>query len=145
MGKIQCQRHIVICFTGSIPEHHPLVSGTLCIGSRFKVVFRLPVYALIDVLRLLVNGRYDPTGVGFKHVFRLGIADLPDHLAGNRLNIEVSSGVDFSCQYHQTGSYQGFTSYFGIRIEGQKMVNKGVRYLVSNFVRMPFGNGFRSK
>ena len=80
--QIKWQRHVVVRLIGRIAKHHTLVTSTL--------VFRIgTLYPLVDIGRLLVDGRENTTGMRLEHVFGLGVADAGDHLPGDLLHIQV--------------------------------------------------------
>jgi outer membrane protein W len=100
-----------------------------------SLLFRvLAFYSLVDVSRLLVDGRKHSTGVAFKHVFAIGVTNLVDDLAGDLLYVQVYFRFYLAGKYHLTGSYEGFASYFGAGIKSQKVVNECVGDLVRDFI-----------
>ncbi|MNL35604.1 hypothetical protein D3C87_1576470 [compost metagenome] len=112
MRQVECQRHIVRCLAGSIPEHHPLVAGSLCIRFRFEIFgCCCAVHPLVDIRTLVVDCREDTAGIGFKHVFTLRVANPSDHFAGDLLNVQIGVGLYLAGQNYLPGRHQCFAGY----------------------------------
>ena len=138
MAQLQCQRHVGVGFVGGVSEHNSLVASAL-------LFFRSAVYPLVNVGRLLVDGAEYAARVGFKHVLRLGVANAANHIASDFTRVDVGARLDFTRQHHLTSGNKGFAGNFRIGVKGEKVVDKGVRNLVGNFVGMSFRNGLRGK
>ena len=138
MGQVKGQGHIIIRFVAGIAKHHTLVAGSL-------FFFFLFVYSLVDIGRLLMDGRKDTAGVRFEHIFALGIADLTDNAAGNLLHVEVSLRFYFSGQNDLSSSYEGFASDFGLGVKSEEVVDQCIGYLVGYFVGVTFRYALRSE
>ena len=121
-----------------ITKHHSLIARPL-------FFFFCPINTLVDISRLLVNGReifhrnWLQTYIHFLYIlFSESLnAQFPEH--------QISPGFYLSGQNNLSGSHQGFTSYFGLGIKGKEMINQCIRNLVSHFIRVTFGNTFRSE
>ena len=131
MCQVERKRHVVFCFVSSIAKHHALVACTLL----HRV---LTFYTTVNVGALLMNGGQYTARVTFEHVLAFGIADFLNYFARNELQINVRFGFHFSSQYHLSGSYQSFASYFRTGVVSQQFVKHSVRYLIGHFVGVSF-------
>ena len=98
MRECQRQWHISIRLTGSISEHHSLITCSL-------FLWRVTHHSLVDIRRLFMYGREYTTRVGFEHIITLGIAYSPNHITSDLLYIEISFGFHFSGKDHLSGGY----------------------------------------
>ena len=89
--------------------------------------------------------RKNTTRICFKHIFTLGITNLADYISGNFLNIEICFDFTSPAKYYLAGGYQCFTGHLDCGIKGKKIINQGIRDLVSHFIRMAFRYTFGSK
>jgi hypothetical protein len=85
-----------------------------------------------------VNGRDNAAGFGIELVLCLGISYTCHCLTGSFLDINISSGADFSCYHDQSCSYQCFAGHFGVGVLSEKFIEYGVADLVGYFVGMAF-------
>ena len=138
VAQIEGQRHVVFGFVGGVTKHHSLITSTL-------VFLLCPFYALVDVRALFVDSGKHATTLGFEHVLRLGVADAFDDVARKGLNVEVSFRFHFSGKYYLAGSDQRFAGNLRRGVKGEEMINEVIADLVGYFVRVTFGNRFRSK
>ncbi len=135
MREVEGQRHVIAGFVRRVTKHHSLISGALIF--RFSAI-----YSAIDVRALFVQSAQYTTRSALKHVFAFGITDALNYITGYLLHVHIRVRLDFTCQNNLTGSDQCFASYFGVRVEGEKIVENGIRNLICNFVWMTFGNRF---
>ena len=108
-----------------------MVAGTLLLGF-------LAVYATIDVGTLLVNGSEDAAGVAIKLVFRLGVANALDGVAGNGLQVDIGFGMHLAHDYYLSGGDECLDGAAGLVVVGEKLVEQRVGYLVGHLVGMAF-------
>ncbi len=90
-----------------------------------------------------MNGRNDAARISLKHVFATSIADLPNDLACNILNVEICLRFHFAGQYHLAGSDHGLTRHFRTWIVSEEIVDERVRYLIGNLVGVALRNRLR--
>ena len=133
MANFQRQGHEALRFVGGITKHHALIACSLGLRACF-------LHALVDIRGLLMDGRDYPARIRIEHVFGFGVAYFANGIAGNQLGIYVAFGFDLARKYCQTGGDQGLTSHLGIGILCQEGVQERIGNLVSNLVRMPFGD-----
>ena len=128
-------RHQHFGFVGSIAKHQALVASTLFqrIGT---------VNTLIDIRGLLADGAQYGTRVGVEAHIRMNIADFAHGFTGDLFDIYPGAGGDFAANQNHAGFHVGFAGYACFRILFQDGVENGIGDLVSNFIRMSFGDGF---
>jgi hypothetical protein len=98
--------------------------------------------SLVDVCRLVVEGRKDTAGLGLEHILALGVADAPDHLAGDFLHVEVGFGLDFAGQHDLPSGDERLAGNLAAGVKGEEIINERVRNLIGNFVGVSFGDRF---
>src|SRR6185369_17750700 len=92
-----------------------------------------------------MDGGKNRAGIGIELELGPRVADFADNLADNLLKFDVGAGGNFTPNKHETGGTERFACYTRIRILSENRIKDGIRNLVANFVRMAFGNGFRSE
>ena len=103
------------------------------------------VYAHGDVAGLFVDAGDYGAGVAVETVDSVVVADGADGAADYTLEIDIGFGGDFSGDDYEAGSGEGFAGYAAGDVFGEAGVEDGVGNLVSDFIRMAFGDGFGSK
>ena len=98
----------------------------------------LAVHSTVDVSTLLVNGRENATRVAVELVFRLGVADTLDGVAGNGLQVDIGFGMYLAHDDHLAGGDKGLDGAAGLLVVGEKLVEQRVGYLVGHFIGMAF-------
>ena len=121
-----------------ITEHQPLVAGPLLHAVS-------PFDPLVDIRRLLVDGREHAARFGLEHIVGMGVADSFDHAADGVLNIDIGVGFDFAADDDEARGTQRLASDFRFGVVAQKFVEDGVRNLVGHFVGVPFRHRFRGE
>ena len=97
MREVDRHRHEVRRLVAGIAEHHALVAGAdeiEGVGCLAVLHFEALVYALGDVGALLVDGAHDAAGLVVETELRPRVADVPDDIAHDALDIDVSLGAD---------------------------------------------------
>ncbi|MCY1418282.1 hypothetical protein D9M71_338370 [compost metagenome] len=134
VGEADRRRHQHVGFVAGVAEHQALVTGTL--------VFRAgAVDALGDVHRLLADDVHHGAGGAVEADVGAVVADVDDDLAHQLFQVDPGRSGDFAGDDGDTGLDQGFASYAGVFVLGDDGIKDGVRNLVGDLVRMPFGHG----
>lgn len=127
-------RHQHIGFVAGVAEHQALVTGAL--------VFRAgTVDALGDVHRLFADDVHHGAGGAVETDVGAVVADVDDDLAHQLFQVDPGGGGDFAGDDGDAGLDQGFAGYAGVFVLGDDGIKDGVRNLVGDLVRMPFGHG----
>ncbi len=139
------ERHQLLGLVGRVAEHHPLVARAgdvefIVVGLVRAMLERL-VDALGDVRRLLVDRVDDRAGVGREAEVRVGVADPPDRLAGDLLDVDVGRRGDLAGHDHEAGVHERLAGHAAGRIVTQDGVQHAVGDLVGDLVRMALGDG----
>ena len=115
MGQVNGIRHVLFCLIGGIAEHHTLISGPdgldLLVAHLVLLGFQGLVNTHGDIRGLLVNSRDHAAGLTVKPVFCPVIANLPDSLPDNLLDIHISLGGDLTHDHHQTRGHCRLTRH----------------------------------
>ena len=137
------QRHQLFRLVRRVAEHHPLVARADAVERVVVAALRLErrVDALRDVGRLLVDRDEHAAGLGVESVLRTRVADLADALAHDARNVDVRLGRDLAADDDEAGGDERLAGDARLRILAQDCVEDGVRDLVGDLVRMPFGDG----
>ena len=136
--KNQRSGHHLARLVAGVTEHDALVAGPLLLlGSTHD--------ALVDVGRLLVDGRENAARIAIELILALGVTDPPDDAAGYALHIDIGLGTHLAGDDHQTGGAQRLASDLGIGIVTQKLVENGVGNLIRHLIGVPFGHRLRCK
>jgi len=119
----QRRRHHLAGFVAGIAEHDALVAGALVfLGGTHD--------ALVDVGRLLVDGRQDTARIAVELVLALRISDAVDDAARHALHVDIGIRTHFTRHDHQPGGTERFAGYLRIGIAAQEFVEDGVGNLV---------------
>ena len=131
-----------------VAEHHALVAG----AHQIQGIAVAPLLDLIglvdahgDVRRLLIDGSHDSAGAVVKAIGGIGVADALHGAADDGGNVGVVAGGDLTHDRYHTGGGEGLTGHVGMGIAGQDVIQNSVRDLVTDFVRMSFGNRLRGE
>ena len=138
MREDQRGRHQLAGLVAGITEHDTLVTGTL-------LLLLLAGYALVDVGRLLVDGRENATRVAVELVLALRVADLLNHATRYALHIDIGLRAHLTGHHDQTRGAEGLTSHLRGGIVAQKFVKNSIGNLIRNLIGMSFRNGLRGK
>ena len=128
---------------GRVPEHHPLVARTgdvevIVLGlDPFIALLERLVHPLGDVGRLLVDRVDDGAGVRREAELSVGVADAPDRLAGDVLDVDVDLGRDLAGNHDEAGVDQRLARDAPIWVVGQDCVQNAIGDLIGDFVRVP--------
>jgi hypothetical protein len=136
--------HQVGGFVAGIAEHQALVAGAdVAAGERD---------AFMNLDRLVVEAHLHFAGVWIDAGFGIAVADVAQHLAGNRFGavahlVEefLADGFELAGDHHQVVGHEGFAGDLGLGLFGQKGIEDGVGNLVGDLVRVAFGNGLGGK
>ena len=145
LGQRQGQGHQLGGLVAGVAEHHALVASALAQLGVATLVLQGLIDAHGDVGRLLVDGSDDAAGVAVEAVLAAVIADVPDHIPGDLVDVHIAAGGDLAHDVDQAGAGRGLTGYTAHRVLGQDGVQNGVGNLVADLVGMTFGHGFRGK
>ena len=146
LGQGQGQGHQLCRLVTGVAEHHALVARAVVqLGFLVVLVFQGFVHAQGDVGGLLVDGGDDAAGVTVETVFAPVIANVPDHLPGDFVNVHIAAGGDLAHDVDQARAGRGLTGHPALGVLGQDGVQDGVGNLVADFVGMPLGNGLRGE
>ena len=131
MGQIERYRHIVLCFSTSIAEHHALVAGTL-------VLLITIVNASVNISALFMNGIQNATRIAIKLIGSLRIADTLNGFARNGLQVDISFRAHFAHNHHLSGSYKRFNCTASLVVVSEKLVEQGIGNLIRHLIGMSF-------
>jgi len=109
-------------------EHQALITGSAGVNT------------LCNVRRLCSHCVNDTAGIRIIAVRSIVIADLMDRIANDLLVVDLGRRCDFPGNDRQTRGNEGFASYSARNILFEDSVENRVGDLVSNFVRVSFGN-----
>jgi hypothetical protein len=138
VGEVDRRRHQHLGLVAGVAEHQALVTRAL--------LFRtLAVDTLVDVRRLLAQGHRDRTGRVVEALVRTVVADAPDHVTDDVLDLDPCAGLDLAADQHQSGGGEGLGGDTRLRVLGQIGIEDGVGHLVAHLVRMTLGHGFGGK
>ena len=139
--------HEFFCLIAGKTYHHSLVSSPDLVYLGF-VHIAFPdlegfIDSLGDVTGLFINGRQDCAGITVKSIFCPSITYLLNDIPRQTGNIDIGGSTDLSCNHYQTSSYECFTCYTAHRVICKNGIEYSIRYLISDFIRMPLSNRFR--
>ena len=104
------QRHEVGRLVAGVPEHHPLVTGTLgvelVLASRAGAQLVGGGDALGDVGRLLVERHHHPAGAAVEPVGVAVVADVAHDVSHQAGDVDVALRGDLTCHHHEAGGEQ---------------------------------------
>ena len=90
-----------------------------------------------------MEGREDAAAFAVEFKFRAVVAYRIDDFAGGSAQVDVGVGFNFAGDDYLAGGDKGLAGDLGIGVLGEELVENGVGNLVSDFVGVAFGNGFR--
>ncbi len=131
VGQRDRQRHELRGLVAGEPEHHPLVAGAEVIPL---------VHALRDVRALLLDADHGAAGLVVEPVLRAGVADVPDRLADDVLELDIRVGGDLAEHEHEAGRGGGLTGDPGVRVLRKDVVQDRVGDLVAHLVGVALGH-----
>ena len=134
----QRRRHVFAGLVAGVAEHDALVAGTLRI-------LLLAHDTLVDVGRLLVDGREDAARRGIELIGALVVADPVDHAAGYPLHIDIGLRAHLARHNHQTGGAEGFAGDLRIGVVTQELIENGIGNLIRDLVGVSFRHRLRRK
>ena len=140
------QRHQLGRFTAGEPEHHPLVAGTE-LECRRGIIADLQrgIDTLGDVGRLALDRHERAARLVVETVVGARVADIPDRLAHDDLEIDVGMRRDLAQHEDEAGRRRRLARDAGFRILADDGVQDGVRDLVAHLVGMTLGHGLRGE
>ena len=136
--KVKRERHIVKSLVAGITKHHALIAGSL-------VLLAFAVHTTVDVATLLMYCREHTARVAIKLVLALSITYLIYDTTSHLHQVDVGLTLYLTCNYHLTSGNESFTCHATVGIKSQKMIEKRIANLVSNFVGMSFRHRLTSK
>ena len=141
VGQGDRQRHELGRLAAGKSEHHPLVAGAELL-ERGGIVADLErgVDAHRDVLRLLLDADEGSAGEVVEPVVRARVADLPDRVAHDLLEVDVGRRRDLAEHCHEACRCRRLAGDPGVGIGLDDRVQDRVRDLVAHLVRVPFGH-----
>ena len=144
LSQIVRKRHIFGSLIGSIAKHHSLIAGADCFNLRIGqgILFCLQCFINTEsnICRLTVNNLLDLNGPVVKPFIIAVIADFPDGIADNLVDIDVSAGCNFSQDSDKIRACGRFAGYTSVRILCHDRIKNSVGNLVADLVRMSFCN-----
>ena len=85
------------------------------------------------------------TGMSIKIRIRMVVSDSDNLLSGDRFHINLRSTSNFSSDNKSISRDKALTSYSGLWVLNEVGIKNGVRDSIADFIRMSWGDGFRSK
>ncbi len=139
------QRHQRLGLVRRVAEHHSLVAGAgdvqLIVVARVVARLVCLVDALCDVRRLLVDRVEHRAGVGREAEIGVGVADRPNRLARDLLDVDVGLGRDLSRDHDQAGVDERLAGDASVRFVAEHRIEHSVGDLIGDLVRMSLGDG----
>ncbi len=133
VGELDGHRHQFIGFIAGKPKHQSLIARSA------------GVHPHGDVRRLALDGAHDSAGIGVIAILGAIVADAANGAADKLIVINVRSGGDFAGDNGHTRGDERFAGDAALGVVLHDFVKDGIRNLVSNLVRMTFGDGLRRK
>ena len=130
--------HQHVGFVAGVAEHQALVASALLLRA-------IAVHALGDVRRLLADAGQYGAGRAVEADMGVVVADADHGIAHDLVEIHPRRRGDFASQDDDAGLDQGFAGDAGLGVFSNNGVQHGIGNLVGDFIRMPFGNGFRGE
>ena len=128
MRQLDRQRHQLGGLVACVAEHEALVA---CAAR---------IHAHRDIGRLGLDDIQDAAGLGVKTERRVVVTDVGDRLAGDRGDVDVSGGGDFTRNDANTGGDEHFAGYPSLGVLRQNCVENGVGNVIGHFIRVTFGH-----
>ena len=140
VGKVEGEWHEGGRLVGRVAEHQALVAGA---DGVEWVDRRGLAHRCIDLGRLRADPDVDIAGGGVKAEGEIRVADVPDHAANDRLDVNPGGGRDLAVDPDRVARGDGFAGNARLRIEGQIGVKYRVRDEIADLVGMTLGDGLR--
>ena len=138
MRENQRRGHQLARLVAGVTKHDTLVAGTL-------FLLRGAHHALIDVGRLLVNGRQNAARVAVELILALRVADAANHAASYLLHIDIGLRAHLAGHNNQTGRAERLTGYLRGGIAAQKFIKNSIGDLIRDLIGVPLRHRLRSK
>jgi hypothetical protein len=138
------ERHQLRSLVGRIAEHEALVAGADAVERVVVAGLVAHVEGLIDPLRdvgrLLVERDDHAAGLGVEPVLGARVADRRDPLPDEARDVDVCLRRDLAGDDDEPGGDERLAGDPPVGVVGENGVEDGVRDLVGDLVRMPFGD-----
>ena len=134
----QRRGHHLARLVAGVAEHDALVAGTL-------LLLLVAHDTLVDVGRLLVDGRKDAARVAVELILALRVADALDDAARHALHVDIRLRAHLARNDHEARGAERLASHLRRRVVTQELIQDGVGNLIRNFVGMSFRDGLRRK
>ena len=121
-----------------VTEHDALIAGTL-------LLLGFTHDTLVDVGRLLVDGRNNTARIAVETVITLGVADLVDDATCHTLHIDIGLRAHLAGDDHETRRAEGFAGDLRIGVVAKEFVENGVGNLIRDLIGVSLGHRFRCK
>ena len=133
MRENQRSRHQLTGLGAGVPEHDALIAGSL-------QLLALSHDALIDVGRLLVNGRQHAARAAVELVVAFRVADPIDHAPGHLLYVDIGLRAHLARHDDQSRRTERFAGYLRMIVMTKKLVENRIGNLVRYLVGMSLGH-----
>ena len=130
--------HELARLVAGVTEHDALVAGPL-------LLLGFANDALVDVGRLLVDGRDDAARVAVEAVVAPGVADAVDDAARHVLHIDIGLRAHLAGNDHEARRAEGFAGDLRVGIVAEEFVENGVGNLIRDLIGVSLGHRFRCK
>ena len=144
MGKENGEGHQLRRLIRGVAEHHALIAGAQLKFPAF-FGFQRVVHPEGDIRALAVDAHVYPAGIRRKPERLLRVADLPDLIPRDALEIRLRRRRDLSHDQEIIGGSAAFARHARIRILLYDRIQNSVRNLIANLVGMPFRDAFACK
>ena len=126
-----------------VAEHQTLVARPLL--GRLLAFRGLGIHALRDVGALRGDGVQDQHPVRVKDIVVMRVTDLADRLAGNRIEVRLRLGRDFTAHHDQVALGVGLAGHAAARVLRQAGVQHRIGNGIAHFVRVALADGLGRK
>ena len=141
MGERDGQRHELGRLVDGEAEHHPLVARAELVRIDALAGLERVVDALRDLGRLRLDGRDDAAGLVVESRGGIGVADVPDDITDEPLEIYVAVRRDLAEHEDGAGGRGRLARDARIRVLAQELVEDRVGHLVAELVGVALGDG----
>ena len=139
VGKHDWRGHEFRRLVRRVAEHQTLVARPLL--GRLLAFRCLGIHALRNVGTLRRNRVQDQHPVRVKDIILVRVTDLADRLTGNRIEIRLRLGRDFTPHDDQVALGVGLARHAAARVLRQTGVQDGIGNSIAHFVRVAFAHG----
>ena len=141
------QRHKLGGLGAGKAEHHTLIARADLIERVVLAVLVLVafVYAHSDIRGLLIKRSEHRAALRVEAVGGVVVADVVDHLAGDRAEIDLCCGGDLAHNVDDAGGHGGFAGDVRAAVLSENAVEHSVGNFIADLVGMSLGNGFGCK